>query len=269
MNRKQIVLLLFVIVFAGCRQAPPRDNVQGNDNTHLLMATLWFQKADECRALFYQAFNLARLRLDEDLARPNQGAKPAVVVDIDETVLDNSPFEGYCIENGSNYPDGWNEWVNQAKARALPGAVEFLQYAVSRGVEVFYISNRKTSEMAATLKNLREAGFPMADSLHLLLRSEVSNKEIRRQEVLKNHRIVLLAGDNLNDFTDLYEAAMPEKRRQITDSLRGEFGRRFIVLPNPMYGDWESALYNYNRRLTENQKDSVRRSLTESFRFTD
>ncbi len=265
MMRKLIVLFLFALAFEGCRQAPFREDNSGNDNAHLLMATLWFQQADECRALFYQAYNLARLRLDEELDGRGDGARLAIVVDIDETVLDNSPFEGYCIENNTHYPEGWSEWVNLAKARALPGAVEFLQYASGRGVSVFYISNRKTSEMQATIQNLQEVGFPFADSLHLLLRSDESNKESRRAEVSKTHRIVLLLGDNLNDFTDLYEGTLPIERRQITDSLRGEFGRRFIVLPNPMYGDWESALFHYNRKLTVRQKDSVRRALIESF----
>lgn len=212
-------------------------------NDHLLMATLWFQRADEYRALCYQAFNLARLRLDQELtAKPSGNKKPAVVVDIDETVLDNSPFEARCIIHGTNYPVGWSEWVGEASADAIPGAAEFLNYAASRGFEVFYISNRKEKEKAATLQNLMSQRFPMVDTNHLMLRTTVTNKEVRRHKVLMTHDIVMLVGDNLNDFASLFEATSADRRRHLTDSLRQEFGRRFIVLPNPMYGDWESAL---------------------------
>lgn len=232
------ILIACTLVTPLFAQQPARS---GND--HLLMATLWFQRADEFRALCYQAFNLAQLRLDQELmARPAGIRKPAVVVDIDETVLDNSPFEARCIIDGTNYPVGWTEWVSEASADAIPGAVEFLNYAASKGVEVFYISNRKEKEKAATLQNLMNQRFPMVDSAHLLLRSTATNKEERRQKVLQRFDIVLLAGDNLNDFTSLFEATNADRRRHLTDSLRVEFGRRFIVLPNPMYGDWEAAL---------------------------
>lgn len=238
--KKLSVAFLFTIGFAFplVAQQPAR-----NANDHLLMATLWFQHADEYRALCYQAYNLAQLRLDQELkANPTPVRKPAVVVDIDETVLDNSPFEARCIVNGTSYPVGWSEWVAGASAFPIPGAVEFLNYAASRGVEVFYISNRKLKEKQATLLNLQNLRFPMADTAHLLLRTSSANKEQRREKVLRNFTIVLLAGDNLNDFTSLFEATDATRRRHLTDSLRSEFGRRFIVLPNPLYGDWESAM---------------------------
>ena len=250
---------LIVIFMTGCSKP------ETPDNSHLVMATLWFQKADECRALYYQAFQLAQLRLDLDLATGDNSLPRAVVVDIDETILDNSPYQVYCILNDSFYPSGWRKWTSEAKAPPMPGAAEFLNYAASRGVEVFYITNRKATEGEATLQNLKLFNFPMADSLHLLLRTQGSNKEERRRSVMEKYRIVLLAGDNLNDFTSLYEKVLPDRRRQLTDSLREEFGHRFIVLPNPMYGDWESAMFGYRHDLSEHQKDSIRRVQLEGF----
>lgn len=238
MKKILLPLLLTATALNALAQQPAPSN-----NDHLIMATLWFQRADEYRALCYQAYNLAQLRLDQELAsNPNPSKKPAVVVDIDEAVLDNSPFEARCIVNGTNYPTGWSEWVGEASALTIPGAVEFLNYAATHGVEVFYISNRKQKELIPTLLNLQNQRFPMADTAHLLLRTSVSNKEDRRNRVLEKFNIVLLAGDNLNDFTSLFEATHTERRRELTDSLRHEFGRKFIVLPNPMYGDWEQAL---------------------------
>jgi 5'-nucleotidase (lipoprotein e(P4) family) len=155
--------------------------------------------------------------------------------------------------------------VQLAQAEALPGAADFLNYAASKGVEVFYVSNRKTIEYEATVKNLNSKGFPMVDEQHLFLRTSTSVKTERRNKIAEDYRIVLLAGDNLNDFTELFEKQDTEKRNQLTDSLRNEFGKRFIVLPNAMYGDWENALFNYNNKLSAQQKDSIRTKNLKSF----
>lgn len=245
-----------------CNQSQVEMSI--SDKTHMQLATLWYQQSAECRALYYQAYELARLRLDKALEISSK-EKNAVVVDIDETVLDNSPYQAWCILNGKNYPEGWAEWTSKAEAKALPGAVEFLNYAASKGVEVFYITNRKKKEMEATIKNLQKEGFPMADTLHVLPRTDVSNKESRRQKVAQNHKIVLLAGDNLNDFAEFWEKQSPSVRQAIADSLKTEFGRQFIILPNPMYGDWENALYKYEFNLTPTQKNSIRRKFLNGF----
>jgi len=108
-----------------------------------LLATLFQQKAAEKRALSYQAFNIAKLSLDSQLKVADLTKPLAVVVDIDETVLDNSPFEAKSILNNSDYPKYWNEWCQLAAAKPLAGSVEFLNYAKSKGVVVFYITNRK------------------------------------------------------------------------------------------------------------------------------
>ena len=112
----------------------------------------------------------------------------------------------------------------------------------------------------ATMMNLKALGFPQVVGTHLLLREETSDKEPRRQKVRENHRIVLLIGDNLNDFDSIFRKKGIDERLAAVDTVREEFGRKFIVLPNPMYGEWEGAVYNYNWKMSPKEKSEVRKS---------
>jgi 5'-nucleotidase (lipoprotein e(P4) family) len=132
-------------------------------------------------------------------------------------------------------------------------------------VEVFYITNRLENERQSTLINLKKFGLPNADDNHLLLKSITSGKEPRRQQVAATHEIVMLLGDNLADFSILFDKKNPTERFNNTVSSVKEFGNRFIVIPNPGYGDWESTLWNYNYKMTSAQKDSVYRSVLKSY----
>ncbi|PKP04693.1 MAG: 5'-nucleotidase, lipoprotein e(P4) family [Bacteroidetes bacterium HGW-Bacteroidetes-6] len=232
---------------------------------YMLMAVLWYQASAEMRAMCYQSFNLAKLMLDQAVALNKPGKPLAIVTDIDETIVDNSPYEAQNVLGNFGYPVRWSEWISAAKAAAIPGAVEFMNYAVSKGVAIYYISNRKVGEMDATIQNMQNLGFPMADEAHLLLRDKTSGKEERRQKVLETYNIVLLLGDNLNDFSEVFEKKSVDDRFDATDSLKLEFGKRFIVLPNPMYGDWEGAALNYNYGLSNEAKDSIRKINLQGF----
>ncbi len=225
-------------------------------NQQMVLATVWQQKSAEARALSYQAWNLARRILEEDLAR-GEDPQRAVVVDVDETVLDNTPFQARCIEDGTAYPTGWLEWCREAKARPMPGALDFLNWADSQGVTVYYVSNRKAVVLEESIHNLRKAGFPQADAEHCLFRTGTSDKEPRREQIRDTHRIVLLAGDNLGDFAEVFEGGTVE-RNQAVDELKQEFGSRFVMLPNPMYGAWEGALAEGYFGLEDEEKMQVR-----------
>jgi 5'-nucleotidase (lipoprotein e(P4) family) len=226
-------------------------------------AILWTQTSGERNALAYQAFALARMMLDRDLStRHGNRTRRAVIVDIDETVIDNSSYQAMLLKTHQNYnSQNWTEWVNRVESTAIPGAVEFLRHAASHGVRIFYISNRKTIEKPATILNLKKLGFPDISEQTVLVQTnpQSSNKEDRRQLVSKQYRIVLLMGDNLNDFADVFE-----KSKTVADRLasveqnKSQFGKRFIVLPNPMYGDWENAIYDYNFKLSEKEKAAKR-----------
>ena len=212
------------------------------------------------RATSYQAFNVAKLIFDRDLDEVTSAQKRAVVVDIDETVLDNSPYEAGIIGKNFGYPSGWAEWINAAEAEALPGAVEFLNYVLEKGADVFYVSNRKVEFKEATMKNLKALGFPQVVDTHMLLKEETSDKEPRRLQVRADHRIVLIIGDNLNDFDNIFRKKGVDERLASVDMVKDEFGTKFIVLPNPMYGDWEGAVYDYNWELSPKEKSDTRKS---------
>ncbi|MDP2236615.1 MAG: 5'-nucleotidase, lipoprotein e(P4) family [Bacteroidales bacterium] len=226
-----------------------------------MYATLYQQRAAEYQALCYQAFNLASLQLQNELKAGH--SKPlAVVVDIDETVLDNSPYQAAGIAGGFGYPVRWNEWIEAAAAETVPGSLEFLLEAKNAGVEVFYITNRKEEYREATLRNLRKKGFPFADDVHLLMRTDQPEKEVRRNYVKERFEIAVFAGDNLGDFSGIFETNDMEDRMQQTIENRNDFGKRWIVLPNAVYGNWVDVLPGYQRGLsTEVLADSLLKGL--------
>ncbi len=283
---KQIIFLMIGLAFAAsCKQKEPGENrVQTKSavessasfkqdsirlaelvNEHMVLGTLYQQKAGEYMALCYQAFNLGKLMLDKDLADKSIDKHRVIVLDIDETVLDNSPFQAKCIIDGTAYPINWDEWCNLASAKALPGAIDFLKYAKANGVGIFYITNRKIHLRDATIKNLMELGFPDADEEHVIMRTVDDSKEPRRQELLKKNHISLLFGDNLNDFSDVFENKKPEQRNAEVDNSRKLFGQRYIVIPNAMYGDWELALYGFNQKQPDSVKYRIRRQALTAF----
>ncbi|HEY9257890.1 5'-nucleotidase, lipoprotein e(P4) family [Chitinophaga sp.] len=258
-------LLTGVLIFGlfACKTTQPVAE-KSSDTTLIpggpAWAALWQQQSGEYKALCLQAYQLAALRLDQYLAA--KGSKPlAVVTDIDETVLDNSPYSVHQALAGKGYDDkSWMEWTAKAAADTVPGAPAFFKYAASKGVKVFYITNRAESERAVTLQNLQQYQFPDADDQHLLLKTTTSGKEPRRQQVLQQYDIVMLFGDNLGDFAAIFDKKPADERNAAALQSAASFGSRFIVLPNPMYGDWEGALYNFQYKLTPSQKDAIMKS---------
>ena len=220
----------------------------------IVNATLYVQSSAEYRASAIQTYAAARRALDEALADPSRvGATeetnadpsqpPAVIVDADETVLDNTAFEARVIQKGMTYDEKmWKEWTAEGAATAIPGAAEFLAYAKSRGVTVFYVTNRDEDERAGTLANIRRLGFPIDDAgANLLLReNKESNKSPRRQRVADRYRLLMLVGDDLNDFANVRRAPWQE-RDELIDRTKDWWGTRWFMLPNPMYGSWEHA----------------------------
>jgi len=263
-----------MLLFAGEQlaqaQTASMGRQNGADNEYQTGAILWTQSSAEYRALAYQTFSLARLVLDQALrdqwtgrAHRRSGKAPAVIVDVDETVLDNSRYQAELVLRESAYtPEGWQSWCDRADADAVPGAVEFLNYAYSRGVHVFYITNRGRAEKAGTIANLRKLGFPKVSEETVMIREAgvIASKESRRQKVGTRYRIVLLIGDNLNDFNDHFAGKSIADRKTQVDRERREFGSRFILLPNPMYGDWENAINEKKSNLTDAERRANRRA---------
>lgn len=241
--KKTIFYFLYILLFSSLVSCTPRESKEEfANNDGLLLATLYMQQSAEYQAICKQTYTIGKLKLDEHLKNYSGTKKLAVVVDIDETVLDNSPFSARSILENTDYPKYWDEWCNKAEAKAIPGAVEFLNYAAEQGVETFYISNRKVHLTEATLKNLQNQDFPFADSAHLMLRTNTGNKELRRNKVRETHEILLLFGDNLGDFNPAFDDKGTMERRALVQQLKNKFGEEYMVLPNPTYGAWMSAL---------------------------
>ena len=264
---RRSALVLFAAVLAGSCAArsgppatPPGPPAAATAVTHEnLNAVLWMQRALEYEATATQAYRLARLQLDAALQQPAWTAaieqageiaalRPAVILDIDETVLDNSYYQARLVRDGTTFSDEtWNRWCAEARATAIPGAREFTQYAASRGVTVFYITNRRASVEAATRKNLAAEGFPLADGTDTVLtRGErpewtASAKGPRRAHVAREFRVLLLVGDDLGYFV-ADASGTPDTRRAAAAPQAEWWGERWIMLPNPTYGSWERAI---------------------------
>jgi 5'-nucleotidase (lipoprotein e(P4) family) len=260
-----LCVCLLVVLSSTVIPAPSAFAQQPAANDYMTGAVVWQQTSGERRALSYQAYALARVMLDRDLRQyRSRRIKRAVIVDVDETVLDNSRYQAMLIKTGQSYASKtWTEWCNRAEADAVPGAVEFLRYANSRGVKVFYITNRKEIEKDGTVRNLKKVGFPDVTDETVLVRPDKASsaKEPRRLNIASRYRVVLLVGDNLNDFADIFENSKTvDSRLRATEQEKNQFGSRFIVLPNPMYGNWEDAIYGDGSKLSEEEKAAKRKA---------
>lgn len=257
---KKIYILILIAIFSSCYSAKNIVNQPINATVVVngkLWSSLFMQTAAEYNALCYQAYNFAKIRVDEALK--SKSDKPlAVITDIDETVLDNSPYAVHQALSGKDYDAAsWNEWTSKAEANPLPGSLDFFNYASAKGVIVFYITNRKEKERNATLSNLKKYNYPFADDTHLILRQSLSSKESRRQAVAEKYNIIMLIGDNLSDFSTLWDNKSTPERNKNVEQAQTDFGKKFIVLPNPNYGGWEDAIYDNKYNLSPAQKDSV------------
>ena len=261
-GKKPRFVLILIFAVTAAAQTPGQKQA---DKEYEVGAVVWQQSSGEHRALAYQAFALARMVLDRDLRVNRRGKlRRAIVVDVDETILDNSAHEAWLIKNHRSYnAQDWTEWCNRAEAGVVSGAVEFLRYANSRGVRVFYITNRKEIEKDGTARNLKKLGFPEVTDETLLVRTDKdsSSKEPRRVAVGAKYHVVLLMGDDLNDFAEVFEQSRTVASRiEAVERNRAQFGAHFIVLPNPMYGHWEDAIYGNDAKLTEEEKAAKRRN---------
>ena len=229
------------------------DQLRSRENT---MGTLWYQNAAEVDALYQQGYNVATNKLKELLKQPTD--KPySIVLDIDETVLSNIPFQVKMIKDGTAFnPKLWDEWVQKAEAKPVAGAKEFLQFADKNKVQIYYISDRTDAQVDATIKNLEAQGLPVQGRDHLMFKKEGDkSKEGRRQEVLKHTNLVMLFGDNLVDFAE-FSTKSEEDRDKMFEQLKAEFGDKFIIFPNPMYGSWESAVYQGEKKDGKGQSEA-------------
>lgn len=264
--RKFWTLLVFSLLFTSSfaqskKVATPRVTEPPGGDKESVLAILYQQRAAEYAALCLQAYNLAKRKVEAAIANPvlTQGNLPlAVITDLDETALDNSANEVRQFLKDSLYdPTEFNRWIRTMQADTVPGSTEFFNYVDSlsqhgrKKIDIYYISNRDTSMVSFTMINMKNLGFPQCDDpSHFKFRSNTSSKEARRQEVLKDHQVVVLLGDNLIDLDAHFDGYQqtPEERKSLVYNLKDRWGDLYIVFPNADYGDWESYLY-YQYRL--------------------
>lgn len=267
--KKTIISLTTTLILFACNQTKEKTEINANccqKSDYTGQAVLWYQHSPEMKALYIQSYNMAKMALVNNLHHKLfPGKKNCVVVDIDETILSNSPYQAWLyLTNGVYTEASWNEWVKNVKAEPLPGTVDFLNYAKSIGVEIFYLSNRNNDELfEPTLQNLKKYNLPNADKAHLLLKTKGdttltgrTTKEHRRLKIQNelNYEILLLCGDQVADFDKAFTVSKDGTEQQIKDSVdkyKTDFSTRFIIIPNPMYCDWLRPI------ITGNDKDTT------------
>ena len=210
-------LFLLITITYGYSYASEEDK---SFQEQSMLSVLYVQTSTEFAANNIQTFNNASKALDMALQDKTWTAaleqknnfsskKPAIIVDVDETVLDNSSFQSRTILSGLSYPNGWAKWVNESNASAVEGVYEFLHYANDSDVKIFYVTNRLESFREPTIKNLKRLGLPFDDNKNTLLMrvdENVRDKTERRRNIADDYRIVLLVGDQLTDFISTKEA---------------------------------------------------------------
>lgn len=253
-QRRRLVAYLLAggaaLPLAACAQTSTERTEATDVSLHnpLLWAVAWKQTAAEFGALCYQAFNLATLRLDGALSRRKHGDKPlAIITDMDNTIIQAVNYWGYLINEGREFFDDaiWDQWIPKNLVQAVPGSKAFLDHCQANGVEVFYVSNRdqgdRTYEYA--LAQLRLLNFPYVDEAHVTVNRASSNKMAIKEKVSVSHDLVLMLGDNLNDYKRDYYVADVDERYALMERDRDDYGDRFILLPNPTDGHWVRAIF--------------------------
>jgi len=283
-SRRVGLVALILMVALGCASQRPAAVAQAPEPpaSDLLNAVLWMQRSVEYKASALTAFALARIRLDQALADKDwtaapkeqtgayQSLPPAIILDVDESILDNSGYQAWMTLKGTTFDSKtWNAYVNTVTSQAIPGAVEFARYADSKGVKVFYVSNRTADEEPATRKNLERFGFPTGGNVDTMLMTRKqpdwgSAKGTRRAFVARSYRILINVGDNFGDFVDDYRGGEAERLKVMEDN-KARWGREWIMIANPSYGSFESAPYRHDFKLSDAEKRTLKRGALDAW----
>ena len=249
-------LFLLITITNGYSYASEEDK---SFQEQSMLSVLYVQTSTEFAANNIQTFNNASKALDMAIQDKTWTAaleqknnfsskKPAIIVDVDETVLDNSSFQSRTILSGLSYPNGWAKWVNESKASAVEGVYEFLHHVNDNDVKIFYVTNRLESFREPTIKNLKRLGLPFDDNKNTLLMrvdENVRDKTERRRNIADDYRIVLLVGDQLTDFISTKEAyVFHSDRKKLAKKYSDMWGSKWFMITNPTYGRWELSIYD-------------------------
>ncbi len=268
---KVSVVLCLVSVLVACHtNTRMQDNDKQVQSAHNnLNSTLWLQNSAEFKASALQTYNTAKNHLAASLADTGvsaaleqtsgfAGLPPAIILDVDETVLDNSPYQAQLIKNGKPFElQTWDSWVALRSAKAIPGAVELINEALRKGIRVIFLTNRECMQRTAaggacpqkmdTLVNLRSVGINNVNIDDLMLKNEhvswTSEKQSRRMTVAQKYRILMLFGDDLGDFLPHVKKDINHQQRaELVDKHKQRWGQTWYVFGNPTYGSWQRVL---------------------------
>lgn len=264
-SRRAILSLVFVMLLAGGCAAPSKlqESTPATPANDALNSTLWSLTSAEYDAVAWTVYHAAENALAAGLsdstwtALPEQAGTegysmlpPAVILDVDETVLDNGEYQARLILNNQEYSsESWLDWVLEEKAQPIPGALAFTRRADREGITVIYLTNRREPMEAATRQNLIDLGFPLDSTFDVVLtRGERpewkrGEKTSRRQYVGEHFRVLAMVGDNLGDFVDIERLGLSQRENE-TAANQDFWGAKWFMLPNPQYGSWESALFD-------------------------
>jgi len=258
---RRLFFICFALVFIN---ACTSQTHQGDTQVDAL---LWSTASAEYEIIARQIYYQAGRQLDRMLSSKsdesalleqgdNYEKRPlAIIVDIDETILSNGPFHYQLLSEGKNFSEqAWSDWVNQARSKPVPGALEYITHAAQKGVTVFYLTNRDTTLFEPTWRNLKEVGFPLSDKNQLLMREAQKDKEediypnwdkgARRAQIAAHYHVIQMIGDSLDDFMNNTEHMTPAERREASSHYLAYWGDKWFMLPNPVYGGWENAILN-------------------------
>lgn len=256
----------FIFLMVSCS-----ENMDHVKHDSKLMALLWLQNSIEYEAISYQVYQTAEGYLDVALQQSdwfaytaddyNETLPPAIIVSIDETVLSSvSYYSGLLKSQLVETERTRQNWMNQVRAKAIKGAVYFLKKAHAKGVTIFYVTKRTRSVIETTRLNLKNLGFPLEPGFETILtpREIDLNGEMRRKLIAKNYRIIMIFGNDLNDFSDEFYETSIERRSEIVHAKRQNFGKYWYILPNPVYGSWDDALFFYDYQVSDQEKQERR-----------
>jgi 5'-nucleotidase (lipoprotein e(P4) family) len=251
------LIVLLAVACSSQKEVPAAEAelAKGQLSQQNVDATVWYHTSAENYYLYQQTYYYATMQLMKKLAEPADDNRPAaVVLDLDETVLDNSPYMLQLIQQNQTFSEEtWARWVQQASANLLPGVKEFLEICEQNGVVVFYISNRSIKHLDATMNNLAKYQLPNATPDQILLKENTSDKTDRRSRAMSEFRVLLFLGDNLRDFDEMYADRSRSYGKEIVKAELQRMLPQYIIFPNPMYGQWQQ-IFSFPEGATEAER---------------
>ena len=199
----------------------------------------WVKESTEYKALCHQVYNQAIEKLKKQLKHNNFSLNInnrdnySVIMDLDETVLDNSDYQVDLISKNESFNmDSWAKWVKKEEAKLVPGAKRYINFLRKNNIQIIFISNRMHERLQSTKNNMKKLGIYSDHDIYLLRKDKADKKTVRRKEVFTStgrmekfdsFKIIQYLGDAIGDF----------KSKEYL-----KFGLDQFIFPNPMYGKW-------------------------------